>query len=1063
MTNTITLPQAINDAFQKHGDAKLIGRKINKEYEYLTYKQVHQRVQYFRTGLVNLDAKIVGICCRNKVEWVIADLACLMQGIISVPYHYDSSKSDILHIINDSKIDTIVTEASLSELYTSVSNSCPSFKHLITLEKATAVAEDHKLQLHVFEEIEESGKNTKDQVQLYHDPNTRSLTSLMYTSGSTGKPKGVMMTQLGLLKYSGKGLFYDGKVNKDQEKLLMVSPLSHVAGRSTFITFMSNGDVVALYDGAIEKVFDEFPIVNPTQVAMTPQLFNVVYEDYEFDLQIAKEKNAEVNQEQILQKYSKVFGNNLRTIVCYGAKLSDKVLKFIKDCTGAKVIDGYGSTEASGVSANGIIGEGVDYKLVNVPEMGYLKTDKPLPRGELCVKSEAMFLGYLNNEEATKEAIDEEGYMRTGDIVELDEEKRSISIIDRKKNIFKLAQGKYVAPQGIEALMSLSSFVDSIYVYGTIEQSYLVAVVVPNWEHVDQFAKAKGITNVPKDDNERHVHFSKSDRLKKRILDEFTRIGKEHELHSFEVPKNLILEVEKFSHLDGRLTNTGKLSRFGCEKYYKSQLDGLYNNEQDKPKDEIGKMFSELFPGKIDYESALSDYGIDSLRAVRISNAIKKKFNVVIPTKILFNGHITFKDVISLIKNENYVDSNSQNQVDWLAQVELPKDLSVPESNLSKSDLLDLKTKKNILLTGANGFLGVYLLVELLQKSSANVHCLIRAHDDKSAMDRIKSSLKYFEVEWKSDYDERIKAIHGTFSHDNLDVDEDVYSWLCDNIDAIYHNGANVNWMLSYDQLKNDNVDGVVRLIRLATTRKLKPLHYISSIGAVTGLPGMKSEEEVHEEKEALYKRLDSINGYSSGKWVSEQIIKLARAQGVPITVFRPGMIGFGRRNGSTNVTDWVGRLLRGSIALGAYPKVDVDNLDEVPVDQVAEIIVAVSQLPEALEKYSYHVSNNNGNSIHLNHGFELIRKELYPDMKALSFDEWITKVSEEATGEKDDAIWPMIGLFSNGLPVRGDVDISNENLKQAIKSTGIELKKIDDELMVESVKFMKRQNIIKE
>jgi len=1048
----MNLSELLNEALLRHKYAPCLGYKTVKgEYEFVTFATVYQRVQYFSTGLYSLiredeQEAMIGICMKNRLEWIITDLACLMHAWIDVPFHFDSSISDTIYMINHAKLTVLVCDQSLERMIDLLVKSCPSLKHVIIVGNWSGMRSDPAghIQFHTFEQVENIGKDSTSQIPLRAAPDLDSVVCISYTSGSTGKPKGVMMSHEGFLLGLTRGLFSGNQ----SEKMLLVSPLSHGANRFISIMFLYNGYSLALYDGDMDNILKEYKIVNPTIVSMTPQLFNIIYDEYKFELEMSSHKNpSDSDRKALMEKYKYVFGNSLRKILSFGAKLSDEVKNFLRDCTGVEVLDGYGSTEIALIAINGKLAQYLEYKLLDVPEMGYLQTDKPHPRGELCIKTRGMFKGYYKNPEATAEVVDSEGYVRTGDIVELNEKERSIKIIDRKKNMLKLSQGKYVAPQSIEAMLNTSPFVDQIFVYGSIEQGYLIAVVVPNWKHVDQFVKSMSIENLPNEGRQRYGFLSQNILLKKRILEDFNQIGKVNELHKFEIPKDLIIDVDRFKTEDGRITSLGKISRYVCEKYYKDRLEDLYRQNKSKQyQDQVLQLFGDIFPGIIDADTPISEFGVDSLQAVNISNSIQKRFGVEIPVKILFNGTITLRDIAELVNNENF---SSNENVDWLNEVQLPQDLQIPKSDQPFEKLIQLSDKKNILLTGATGFLGVFLLKTLLDvtRSSCKIHCLVRANDDRNALNRLKKAFEYHKLEWNLEYDSRVVAIAGSFSEDHFGLSSDRYQWLCENIDVIYHNGANVNWVLSYRQLKNENVTGVVRMLQLATSKKLKPLHFISSIGAVQGIEGMKPENIMVEDKEMLYKRLSALNGYGACKWVAENILSIARERGAPITIFRPGMIGFSRK-GVPNVKDWVGRLLRGCIALQAYPNVKVDNLDEITVDQIAEIIVSISQLPEALEKDCYHIVNNPGNAIHICHGFELIKQQLSINLEPLPFDQWIRKVNESITGEKNDPVWPMLALFKNGLPIKEEMDLSNKNLINALNQLNIQLEKVDDQLM---------------
>jgi len=253
------------------------------------------------------------------------------------------------------------------------------------------------------------------------------------------------------------------------------------------------------------------------------------------------------------------------------------------------VLEGYGQTESTGGSfcthsQDGTVGHvggptpALEFKLVDVSDMKYTAMDRDdkgerCPRGEICIRGPPIFRGYYKDEEKTKEAIDEDGWLHTGDVGKVDKYGR-LTIIDRKKNIFKLAQGEYIAPEKIETVLLRSKLLAEVYIYGDSLQTFCVLIAVPNGSELINLCKSKGVT-------EDDVSKLCSDKeVRKLVLAELEKVGKKEGLQGFELPKRLHLRPESFGK-EGLLTATLKLKRNEAKDFCKSIIDELYK-EADK-------------------------------------------------------------------------------------------------------------------------------------------------------------------------------------------------------------------------------------------------------------------------------------------------------------------------------------------------------------------------------------------------------------------------------------------------------------------------------------------------
>jgi len=259
-------------------------------------------------------------------------------------------------------------------------------------------------------------------------------------------------------------------------------------------------------------------------------------------------------------------------------------MEFLRVCFGGTVFEGYGMTESACVISKtveddfttGHVGAPApccEIKLVDVTEMNYTHKDLPNPRGEVCVRGPSVFVGYYKSKSQTDEVIDRDGWLHTGDIGTWLPGGR-LKIIDRKKNIFKLAQGEYVAPEKIENIYARNKFVAQSFVYGDSLQSFLVAIVVPDEEILVPWAKEKGIGS--KSGGRDFKSLCANPAVRDHILKSMIATGTEAGLKGFEQVRAVVLSDELFTVENGLITPTFKLKRPQALARFKRDIETMY-------------------------------------------------------------------------------------------------------------------------------------------------------------------------------------------------------------------------------------------------------------------------------------------------------------------------------------------------------------------------------------------------------------------------------------------------------------------------------------------------------
>ncbi|MEV6277042.1 amino acid adenylation domain-containing protein [Nocardia sp. NPDC051832] len=302
---------------------------------------------------------------------------------------------------------------------------------------------------------------------------------------------------------------------------------------------------------------------------------------------------------------------------------------------------------------------------------------------------------------------------------------------------------------------------------------------------------------------------------------------------------------------------------------------------------------------------------------------------------------------------------------------------------------------RQILLTGATGFLGAHLLAELLSTTAATVWCLVRADGNEQAQQRIRAALEKYGI-WHPHHEGRIVAVTGDLAAPELGLDPADYARLADRIDAIYHNGARVNHIEPYGRLRAANVEGTRAVLRLATTGRVKPVHFVSTVNTVVPVaPGPDfhaGEDTVLDASEV------SPNGYVASKWVAEQLVRRAGQRGVPVSIYRPGIISGDPEIGVNSADDSFWNMIRAAAILGLAPETGDFAQQLAPVNYVVAAIVALAAKPAV--GAAYHLLN--AEPVPVGEVFEALRRNGIP-VRIAPIEQIAARLAEEAAARDAD------------------------------------------------------------
>ncbi|WP_405160823.1 thioester reductase domain-containing protein [Nocardia sp. NBC_01499] len=339
--------------------------------------------------------------------------------------------------------------------------------------------------------------------------------------------------------------------------------------------------------------------------------------------------------------------------------------------------------------------------------------------------------------------------------------------------------------------------------------------------------------------------------------------------------------------------------------------------------------------------------GGHSLRAARVLSGIRQAFGVRLDLRAIF-GNPTIAGLSTFLDAGEYSGESGSTNTDIASDIALPDAIQAGRARPARP------RPRTLLLTGATGFLGVFLLAALIERTDLHIHCLVRAADDAAALKRLRGALKAHRLDTAALHS-RITAVAGDLGSPLLGTSALRYRELSETVDVIVHNGAWVHHFETYDRLYQANVRGTERILQLATTGVLKPVFFVSSCDSAYAVDG--NPPIVPEGRRVSATSLVP-NGYVRSKWVSEGLVLLAAERGVPVSVYRPSRIGCHSVTGSTSRDDAFWNLIRAMIITGAAPRdlYDCGTVDLVPVEWVAAAIAhLVTRKPVG---HTYHLTS---------------------------------------------------------------------------------------------------------
>ncbi|KAJ5404101.1 AMP-dependent synthetase/ligase [Penicillium cosmopolitanum] len=576
--------------------------KTYDQYQWLTYEQVQKRRADFGAGLVELHQKHnvhrdgqygIGLWCQNRPEWQITDLACMFQGLYSVSIYDVLAPDATEYIINHAELSCVVTSLPHIPTLLKLKASMPGLKMIVCLDPLDAGEQD--------------GHSKR----------------ALLNSVAAGLDVSIYTISENAVAATSAGLITIGQARGDT--MCSYLPLAHIYARLAEHTAFWGGARIGYFHGNIMELVDDLKLLKPTGFMSVPRLYSrfgtavraATVEQPGFKGALSRHivatktanlKNPDPSKATIHHAlYDRIWAKKVasalgleraRYMVSGSAPLDPTLHNFLRVSTGTDVLQGYGLTEsyACGTAQSsddltsgncGRLAPCVEACLVSLPDMEYSVNDKPYPRGELLMRGNNMFTEYFKNPEETSKAMTEDGWFRTGDVCQIDEMGRFI-IIDRRKNVLKLAQGEYISPERLEGvILSELGYFAQAYVHGDSVQTFLVGIfgIAPDM-YAPFASKVLGKT-IDQSDLEGIKASLSDEKIRRAVLKDLERVAKKHKLAGYERVKNVSLKLEPFTVENNLLTPTLKLKRPPTVKLYRQLLDQLYEKaleEQSAPR-----------------------------------------------------------------------------------------------------------------------------------------------------------------------------------------------------------------------------------------------------------------------------------------------------------------------------------------------------------------------------------------------------------------------------------------------------------------------------------------------
>jgi amino acid adenylation domain-containing protein/thioester reductase-like protein len=904
----------------------------------LTYLELNQKANQWAHYLQSLGVcpdTVVGVCLERSLEQIITILGILKAGAAYLPLDSAYPLERLRFMVKNAQTAVIVTQGQRLE-------------HFVPIAKNIVDVAKHQPEI--------SQCSTENPSAIVIPDN---LAYVIYTSGSTGKPKGVAMAHRPLVNLLDWQL---QNFQLAQARTLQFTPISFdVSFQEIFSTLCSGNQLVLISE----------------QTRRNPEAL----------LQYLSEQNIErlflpfiaLQHLAELAVARQSISLNLREVITAGEQLKvttaiSQWFTQLKNCT---LSNQYGPSESHVVTSYTLsgapyswpqlppIGQPIDNVQIYLLEPNQRRKGDPVVTvpmgevGELAIGGISLARGYLNQSELTEDRFIANPFSkepgarlyRTGDLVRFNTD-GNLEYIERLDAQVKI-RGIRIELGEVEVILSQHSHVKDAVVVAREDipgQKRLVAYVV---------AKDGQTSNVP------------------TLMDRQLRSFMRENLPDCMVPSTFVF-MDKLP-----LTPSGKVDRRTLPAPIYDQPDFVEQSVEpgNLLEQKVSAIWAQVLGLKtIGIHDNFFEWGGSSLQSIQLVFRVQEFFQIELPIVALFDAptvHEFAKFVSAAI--ECNVKSTSDSTTIAELEADAALDAAIIPQRLSNTANPE---PENIFITGVTGYLGAFLLYELLEQTSANIYCLVRAKDKEGGICKIRTNLQKYLL-WTDAYTSRIVVVAGDLGLPLLGLSQERFTQLTHDIDVIYHNGAYINLIYPYSTLKTANVDGTQELLKLATQVKTKPFHFISTLDVFQNSK-LFSDSKITERDELNPADAIHFDGYTKSKWVSEQMATIARKRGLPVCIYRPAMITGHSKTGVANINDLMNRLMKGFIQLGSAPVFDM-TINIAPVDFFSKGAIYLSRQTSS---YGKNFNFINPQPVSMENFVEMMDQCGYP-IKKVSHREW--------------------------------------------------------------------------
>lgn len=928
--------------------------------ERLTYAELDRRASQMAHGLQAAGVGVetpVGVFMSPRIEQIVAQVAICMVGATYVPLDPDYPHERLEFMIADAGVELVLTDR----------------RHF-------GLALGGRRELCVDRERPQFENNPTRFSGIQGGPDSR--THILYTSGSTGKPKGIEIVTRAISRLV---LATDYVQIEPSDRVAQIANFSFDAAIFEVWGALLNGAALVLIPR--RRVLDphefraELASRGVTVMFLTTALFNLV---------AGVCPDAFGSLRYLLVGGEKANAEAFRAVLQAGPPLHLQNIYGPTESTTFAVACELDHERAAGINVP--IGRPIRNTLVFILDAA----QRPVgigEVGELYIGGHGLARGYLHRPELTAErfvmvaGLTGEGAIRlyrTGDQVRWRPD-GLIEFVGRTDFQVKI-RGHRIELEEIEAALVASGMVADAAI--TVHES-------------------------PSGEKSLVAHVIPRDRAAFRVA-----LLQEHlqtKLPRFMVPA-------RFVELDAMPLNAnGKVDRkalaAGQAHSGVFSLNAMLATTQDPLTGELAAIWADILGVPLVLpEDDFFRLGGSSLLAARLVLRVRDVYRVRFPVYALYEAGTLREFAAQLrraLRGETIRSATTAGPETWRADAQLPADLraQIVQAAALPRPAADAWRSGQVLLTGATGFLGAFLLRDLLLHTGARVHCLVRAADATEGLARVRQALAKYGL-WQASFAARIEAVPGDLALPRLGLDEAGFAALAADVDAVFHSGAQVNYVQPYAAHRTTNVGGTHEVLRLCATGKLKPLHHVSTI-AVFGPSGFFGGKRVVHEHDPIDDHVEYLVldiGYSASKWVAEKSVWYAGALGLPVTVYRPGFIMGDSRSGAGNADDFVGRWVRGAVQVGGFPELPRQRKEFVPVDFVSRAILHVAGAPDNVGRAYHLVPPDLRQSPDLEQFFAMIREFGYP-LAQWAYGEWVDRVIQDSRG-RDNPLCSLLPML---------------------------------------------------